>query len=491
MSNPPSSSDTDQNPVYKDVPIGLDAPGERQEFDSMGTVMVPANRYWGAQTQRSLKHFSIGNDKMPKEVYHAYGYVKKAAAIVNTKAGRLADWRAKVIIQAAEETIAGKLDDNFPLYVWQTGSGTQSNMNVNEVLSNRAIQLLGGTLGTQAPVHPNDHVNMGQSSNDTFPTAMHIATVLELDTVLLPQAEAFAASLEAKASQWMNVVKTGRTHLQDAVPLTVGQEWSGYAQQVRDAIANVVASKAGLYKLAAGGTAVGTGLNAPKGFGHDIAQTIAELTGKPFITAPNKFSAQGSLDAMVATSAALRGLAVALMKIANDIRWLASGPRCGLGELLLPQNEPGSSIMPGKVNPTQCEAMVMVCIQVIGEDNAVAFAGSQGNFELNAMRPIIINNVLHSARILGDMCEKMRVYSIEGTELNRARIDASVDQSLMLVTALSPVIGYDNAAHIAEAANADGSTLREAALKSGKVDEATFNRVVDPQKLVGEGVAGA
>ncbi|WP_025319060.1 class II fumarate hydratase [Granulibacter bethesdensis] len=491
MSNPPSSSDTDQNPVYKDVPIGLDAPGERQEFDSMGTVMVPANRYWGAQTQRSLKHFSIGNDKMPKEVYHAYGYVKKAAAIVNTKAGRLADWRAKVIIQAAEETIAGKLDDNFPLYVWQTGSGTQSNMNVNEVLSNRAIQLLGGTLGAQAPVHPNDHVNMGQSSNDTFPTAMHIATVLELDTVLLPQAEAFAASLEAKASQWMNVVKTGRTHLQDAVPLTVGQEWSGYAQQVRDAIANVVASKAGLYKLAAGGTAVGTGLNAPKGFGHDIAQTIAELTGKPFITAPNKFSAQGSLDAMVATSAALRGLAVALMKIANDIRWLASGPRCGLGELLLPQNEPGSSIMPGKVNPTQCEAMVMVCIQVIGEDNAVAFAGSQGNFELNAMRPIIINNVLHSARILGDMCEKMRVYSIEGTELNRARIDASVDQSLMLVTALSPVIGYDNAAHIAEAANADGSTLREAALKSGKVDEATFNRVVDPQKLVGEGVAGA
>ncbi|WP_025320740.1 class II fumarate hydratase [Granulibacter bethesdensis] len=491
MSNPPSSSDTDQNPVYKDVPIGLDAPGERQEFDSMGTVMVPANRYWGAQTQRSLKHFSIGNDKMPKEVYHAYGYVKKAAAIVNTKAGRLADWRAKVIIQAAEETIAGKLDDDFPLYVWQTGSGTQSNMNVNEVLSNRAIQLLGGTLGAQAPVHPNDHVNMGQSSNDTFPTAMHIATVLELDTVLLPQAEAFAASLEAKASQWMNVVKTGRTHLQDAVPLTVGQEWSGYAQQVRDAIANVVASKAGLYKLAAGGTAVGTGLNAPKGFGHDIAQTIAELTGKPFITAPNKFSAQGSLDAMVATSAALRGLAVALMKIANDIRWLASGPRCGLGELLLPQNEPGSSIMPGKVNPTQCEAMVMVCIQVIGEDNAVAFAGSQGNFELNAMRPIIINNVLHSARILGDMCEKMRVYSIEGTELNRARIDASVDQSLMLVTALSPVIGYDNAAHIAEAANADGSTLREAALKSGKVDEATFNRVVDPQKLVGEGVAGA
>ncbi len=491
MSNTETPADTTQIPTYTDVPIGLTATGERQEFDSMGTVMVPANRYWGAQTQRSLQHFSIGNDKMPKEVYHAYGYVKKAAAIVNSKAGRLADWRAKVIIQAAEETIAGKLDENYPLYVWQTGSGTQSNMNINEVLSNRSIQLLGGTLGTQTPVHPNDHVNMGQSSNDTFPTAMHIATVLELDNVLLPQAEAFAAAIEAKASQWMNVVKTGRTHLQDAVPLTVGQEWSGYAVQVRDAIANVVASKAGLYKLAAGGTAVGTGLNAPKGFAHDIAQTIAELTGKPFITAPNKFAAQGSLDAMVATSAALRGLAAALMKIANDMRWLASGPRCGLGELLLPQNEPGSSIMPGKVNPTQCEAMVMVCIQVIGEDNAVAFAGSQGNFELNAMRPIIINNVLHMARILGDMCEKMRTYSVEGTELNRARIDASVDQSLMLVTALSPVIGYDNAAHIAEAANADGSTLKEAALKSGKVDEATFDRVVDPQKLVGSGVAGA
>lgn len=474
-----------------DIPIGLDAAGERQEFDSMGTVDVPANRYWGAQTQRSLQHFSIGNDKMPKEVYHAYGYVKKAAALVNAKAGRLEPWRAKAIIRAAEEAIAGDLDDNFPLYVWQTGSGTQSNMNVNEVLSNRAIQLLGGQLGTQTPVHPNDHVNMGQSSNDTFPTAMHIATAFELDGVLLPQAERFAAAIEAKADEWMHVVKTGRTHLQDAVPLTVGQEWSGYAAQVRDAIAVVRASMAGIYKLAAGGTAVGSGLNAPKGFSIDIAAAIAELTGKPFVTAPNKFAAQGSLDAMVGVSAALRGLAVALMKIANDMRWLASGPRCGLGELLLPQNEPGSSIMPGKVNPTQCEAMVMVCIQVIGEDASVAFAGSQGNFELNAMRPIIINNVLHCARILGDMCEKMRTFSIEGTELNRRRIDASVNESLMLVTALSPVIGYDNAAHIAEAANAEGSTLREAALKSGTVNAETFDRVVNPQTLVGTGVAGA
>lgn len=478
-------------PRMQNVPIGLAATGDRQEFDSMGTVNVPAGRYWGAQTQRSLQHFSIGNDKMPKEVYHAYGYVKKAAALVNAKAGRLEQWRADAIIQAAEETIAGELDDNFPLYVWQTGSGTQSNMNVNEVLSNRAIQLLGGKLGAQTPVHPNDHVNMGQSSNDTFPTAMHIATAIELDSVLFPQAEQFATAIAAKADEWMHVVKTGRTHLQDAVPLTVGQEWSGYAAQVRDAIEGVRASMQGIYKLAAGGTAVGTGLNAPEGFSIDIAQMIAELTHKPFVTAPNKFAAQGSLDAMVAVSAALRGLAVALMKIANDMRWLASGPRCGLGELLLPQNEPGSSIMPGKVNPTQCEAMVMVCIQVIGEDNSVAFAGSQGNFELNAMRPIIINNVLHSARILGDMCEKMRTFSIEGTELNRQRIDASVNESLMLVTALSPVIGYDNAAHIAEAANADGSTLREAALKSGKVDGSTFDRVVDPQNLVGTGVAGA
>ncbi len=364
-------------------------------------------------------------------------------------------------------------------------------MNVNEVISNRAIQLLGGALGSQAPVHPNDHVNLGQSSNDTFPSAMHIATVFELDEILLPQADAFATALEAKSNEWMGVVKTGRTHLQDAVPVTVGQEWSGYAAQVRDATALIRSAMGGIYKLAVGGTAVGTGLNAPKDFSVDMAQTLAELTHKPFVTAPNKFAAQGSLDAMVAVMSAVRGLAVSLMKIANDMRWLASGPRCGLGELELPQNEPGSSIMPGKVNPTQCEAMVMVCIQVIGEDAAVAFAGSQGNFELNAMRPIIINNVLHSIRILGDACQKMRTFSVEGTQLNRSHIDASVDQSLMLVTALSPVIGYDAAAHIAEAASKDGFKLKDAALKSGKVDEATYDKVVDPKILVGHGVAGA
>jgi fumarate hydratase class II len=482
---------TDVPLSLKDVPIGLDGAGEREEFDSMGTVSVPANRYWGAQTQRSLQHFSIGDDHMPQAVYHAYGYVKKAAAIVNAKAGRLDQRRAHAIVRAADEVIAGKLDANFPLYVWQTGSGTQSNMNVNEVISNRAIQLFGGKLGSQSPVHPNDHVNMGQSSNDSFPTAMHIATVMALDGHMLPALDRFATAIESKAKTWMNVVKTGRTHLQDAVPLTVGQEWSGYAAQVRDAMENVRRSLDGLYRLACGGTAVGTGLNAPAGFSRDIAKEVADLTGKPFVTAPNKFAAQGSLDAMVAAMAVVRGVAVALMKIANDMRWLASGPRCGLGELLLPQNEPGSSIMPGKVNPTQCEAMVMVCIQVIGEDNCVAFAGSQGNFELNAMRPIIINNALHSIRIIGDMCDKMRTYSIEGTELNRKRIDATVGESLMLVTALSPVIGYDNAAHIAEAANASGSTLREAALQSGKVDEKTFDSVVDPHKLVGQGVAGA
>ncbi len=475
----------------KDIQIGINAIGQRHETDSMGGIDVPANRYWGAQTQRSLVHFSIGDDHMPKRVYHAYGYVKKAAALVNAAAGRLPDWKAAAIVRAADEAIAGKLDENFPLYVWQTGSGTQSNMNVNEVLSNRAIQLLGGELGSKSPVHPNDDVNMGQSSNDTFPTAMHIATILELDEVLIPQAQKLAAAIETKAQLWMDVVKTGRTHLQDATPLTVGQEWSGYAVQIRDALAKIEASRAGVYELAAGGTAVGTGLNAPEGFSREIAAKIAELTGKPFVTAPNKFAAQGSLDGMVGVMAAVRGLAVALMKIANDMRWLASGPRCGLGELILPPNEPGSSIMPGKVNPTQCEAMVMICIQVIGEDNAVAFAGSQGNFELNAMRPIIINNTLHSIRILGDGCEKFREYSVEGTELNRKRIDETVNQSLMLVTALSPVIGYDAASKIAHMANDEGTTLREAALKSGLVDAARFDQIVDPRTMVGHGLAGA
>jgi fumarate hydratase, class II len=479
------------HPELREVPIGIRATGTRRETDSMGEIEVPADRYWGAQTQRSLVHFAIGDDRMPKRVYHAYGYVKKAAALVNAMAERLPQWKAEAILHAADEAIAGKLDDHFPLYVWQTGSGTQSNMNVNEVLSNRAIQLLGGKIGSKEPVHPNDDVNMGQSSNDTFPTAMHIAAVMEFEEHLLPHADVLATQIEAKAKEFMDVVKTGRTHLMDAVPLTVGQEWSGWAYQIRDALAGIRSSEAGLFELAAGGTAVGTGLNAPANFGRDIAAKIAELTGYPFVTAPNKFAAQGSLDAMVTAMAAVRGLAVALMKIANDMRWLASGPRCGLGELILPENEPGSSIMPGKVNPTQQEAMVMVCIQVIGEDNAVAFAGSQGNFELNAMRPIIINNLLHSARILGDACEKLRQFSVEGTRLNRNRIDEMVGRSLMLVTALSPVIGYDKASAIAHKANDENLTLKEAALASGDIDEKRFDEIVDPKKMVGHGVGGS
>ena len=477
--------------AMREIPIGIQASGKRKEFDSMGTVEVPADRYWGAQTQRSLIHFSIGGDRMPKEVYHAYGYVKKAAALVNAAAGRLPGWKEKAIVRAAEETITGQLDEHFPLFVWQTGSGTQSNMNVNEVIANRASQLLGGTLGTQRPVAPNDDVNMGQSSNDSFPTAMHIASVREIDDHLLPQAGQLAAAIEAKAGEWAGVVKIGRTHLEDAVPLTVGQEWSGYAAQVRACIDDIEHARTGLLALALGGTAVGTGLNAPKGFSGDVAARIAELTGKPFVTAGNKFMAQGSLDPMVRAHGALRGLAVALMKIANDMRWLASGPRTGFAELLLPQNEPGSSIMPGKVNPTQCEAIVMIAIQVLGDDSAVAFAGSQGNFELNAMRPVIINNFLHSARILADGMEKFRTFSVSGTKLNRDKISHYVSESLMLVTALSPVIGYQNAAHIAESALANNQTLKQAALASGHVDEKTFDSVVNPLSMVGHGVSGA
>ncbi|TAV98428.1 class II fumarate hydratase [Rhizobium ruizarguesonis] len=480
-----------ETPKMARLPIGIDATEKRSEFDSMGRIDVPGDRYWGAQTERSLHHFDIGDDRMPKAIYHAYGYVKKACALVNAAGGRLPGWKRDAIVQAAEEAIAGKLDDHFPLFVWQTGSGTQSNMNVNEVLSNRAIQLLGGTLGSQSPIGPNDDVNMGQSSNDTFPTAMHIASIHAIDSSLLPQVEKLAEIIERKADKWMDVVKVGRTHLEDAVPLTVGQEWYGWAGQIRAAIAEIKAGREGLYELAIGGTAVGTGLNAPKGFSQDVATKIAELTGKPFRTAPNKFAAQGSLDAMVRAHASLRGLAVSLMKVANDMRWLASGPRCGLSELVLPSNEPGSSIMPGKVNPTQCEAMVMISIQVLGNDTAVAIAGSQGNFELNAMRPIIIKNFLHSARILADGCQKFREFSVEGTELNTAKITSYVDGSVMLVTALSPVIGYQNAAHIAERAISEGTTLREAALSSGKVDAALFDKMIRPLEMVGTGLAGA
>ena len=473
------------------VPIGIEASGTREEFDSMGTVEVPAEKYWGAQTQRSLEHFAIANDRMPIEVYRAYGTVKKACALVNRDLGELDADKASAIVQACDEIIAGDLDAHFPLYVWQTGSGTQSNMNVNEVVSNRAIQLLGGKLGSQEPVGPNDHVNMSQSSNDTFPTAMHIAVEGQVSDRLLPELGKLADVMEAKAKGWMDVVKIGRTHLEDAVPVTVGQEWMGWVGQLRAAIDAIEQARDGLYELALGGTATGTGLNAPTGFSQKSAAKIAELTGKPFVTAPNKFMAQGSLDPMVRVSAALRGVAVALMKIANDMRWLACGPRCGIGELKLPENEPGSSIMPGKVNPTQCEAIVMIAIQVIGEDTATAFAGSQGNFELNAMRPIIVNNVLHSIAILADGCEKFRRYSVEGTELDRKTIDGYVEHSLMLVTALSPHIGYQAAAKIAEAAAENGTTLREEAIKSGEVDEAEYDRIIDPAAMTGKGLAGA
>lgn len=476
---------TETAPRVLDLPIGLENTGTRLETDSMGGIDVPADKYWGAQTQRSLIHFSIGHDKMPHAVYHAYGYVKKAAALVNGAAGRLPGWKSSLMAEVADEVISGDLDENFPLYVWQTGSGTQSNMNTNEVISNRAIQLVGGQLGSKTPIHPNDHVNMGQSSNDTFPTAMHISVVKEFDEYLLPALTDLQAAFAAKAEKWRHVVKIGRTHLEDATPLTVGQEWSGYAMQIEQGIDRLKTAMDGLYELAIGGTAVGTGLNAPPNFDVEVAAKIAELTGYPFRTAANKFSAQGSLDAMVGASAGLRALAVPLMKIANDVRWLASGPRCGLGELVLPANEPGSSIMPGKVNPTQCEAMVMVCIQVLAEDNCVAIAGTQGNFELNAMRPIIINNVLHSARILADSSNKLREFCIEGTELDEKRIDSLVHQSLMLVTALSPVIGYDKASAIAHKANDEGTTLREAALATGYIDATEFDKVVDPNVMVG------
>jgi fumarate hydratase class II len=475
----------------QDLPIGIAATGTRTERDSMGSIEVPADRYWGAQTQRSLKHFAIGADRMPLAVYRAYAIVKKAAAIVNAEAGHLPAWKTAAIIRAADEAIGGQFDDHFPLFVYQTGSGTQTNMNINEVLANRASQLLGGTIGSKAPIHPNDDLNLAQSSNDTFPTAMHIATIDALDAQLLPSAIALATAIEAKARAWIDTPKTGRTHLQDAVPLTVGQEWSGYAHQLRVAIARIEASRAELLELAAGGTAVGTGITAWPGFSTAIAAQIAALTGKPYVTAPNKFAAQAGLDALVASMAAIRGLAVACLKIANDMRWLASGPRCGIGELILPENEPGSSIMPGKINPTQCEAMVMVCIQVIGDDNAVAFAGSQGNFELNAMRPLIINNILRACRNLADACGTLNRFSVAGTTLNRARIDEQLGRSLMLVTALTPEIGYDRAAAVAHHAEAENLTLREAAIAYGGIDGATFDRIVDPARLVGAGLAGA
>lgn len=458
----------------------------RIETDSLGQVKVPAGHLWGAQTQRSLIHFSIGDDHMPKAVYHAYGYIKKAAAIVNQQVGKLPAQKSQLIVQVADEIIAGKLDTEFPLFVWQTGSGTMTNMNVNEVISNRGIQLAKGTLGTKTPLHPNDDVNMSQSSNDTFVTAMHIATVLELHNHLIPAVTNLTNNIIQKAIEWQDVVKIGRTHLQDAIPLTVGQEWSGYAVQLKDALDLVKHSINGLYKLAAGGTAVGTGFNAPPEFGTKIATQIASLTNQPFITAPNKFAAQASLDAMVATSAALRSLAITLMKIANDIRWLSCGPRAGFHEINVPANEPGSSIMPGKVNPTQAEALIMVCIQVIGNDTAVAFASSQGNFELNVARPVVIKNVLHSITLLSGSCEKFQQYCVEGITLNLSKIKHYVEESLMLVTALSPIIGYDKASLIAHIAFNENITLEQAALKTGLISKEEFNKIIVPEKMVGD-----
>jgi len=477
-----------QAPKILDLPIGLDASGMRREFDSLGDVEVPADHYWGAQTQRSLEHFNIGHDRMPKQVYHAYGYVKKAAAVVNTQAGRLPAWKGQLIEQVCDEVISGKLDTEFPLYVFQTGSGTQSNMNVNEVISNRCIQLAGGTLGSQEPVHPNDHVNMGQSSNDTFPTAMHIAAYTMATTTTIPALTRLRDAFEAKAKQWAGVVKIGRTHLEDAVPLTVGQEWSGYAGALDDAIAEVQHATGGLLALAMGGTAIGTGLNAPPGFGDQVAAQLAAMTGMPFVTAANKFTAQGTLDAMVRAHAGLKAAAVTLFKIANDLRWLGSGPRTGLGELIFPANEPGSSIMPGKVNPTQAEAMLMVAIQVIASDVAVTMGGSEGNFELNAFRPILIANYLHSALIMADMCDHFRTFMVEGTKLNEAKLKENIDNSVMMVTALSPVIGYDKAAAISYYAIDHNLTLKQAALAKG-VPEELYDKIVIPINLTHPGTA--
>ena len=479
---------SDEKPKILDLPIGLSATGMRKEFDSLGQVEVPANRYWGAQTQRSLEHFNIGNDRMPKEVYHAYGYVKKAAAVVNTRAGRLPDWKGQLIQRVCDEVISGALDTEFPLYVFQTGSGTQSNMNVNEVISNRCIQLVGGTLGSQEPVHPNDHVNMGQSSNDTFPTAMHIAAYKMATEKTIPALRRLRDATERNGKRWADIVKIGRTHLEDAVPLTVGQEWSGYTGALDDAIAEAGHATHGLLRVAMGGTAVGTGLNAPAGFGEEVAAEIASMTGAPFETAANKFTAQGTLDRMVRAHAGLKAAAVTLFKIANDLRWLGSGPRTGIGELIFPANEPGSSIMPGKVNPTQAEAMLMVAIEVIASDVAVSMGGAEGNFELNAFRPILISNYLHSALIMADMCDHFREFMVEGAKLNEARLKENIERSVMMVTALSPVIGYDKAAAISYYAIDHDLALKPAALANG-VSEELYDKVVVPIALTRPGSA--
>jgi fumarate hydratase class II len=454
----------------------------RIESDSMGEIEVRADRYWGAQTERSLHHFDIGYDVMPREMIRAFGILKKACALVNHDLGKLPADKLKFVVQACDELIEGKLDEHFPLRIWQTGSGTQTNMNANEVISNRAIEIAGGVMGSKKPIHPNDDVNMSQSSNDTFPTAMHIAAAEQMNK-LIPKVQKVHNAIDAKAKAFKDVVKIGRTHLQDATPLTVGQEMSGWASLLERDIERMNDTLPGLYDLAIGGTAVGTGLNAHPEFGERAAKKIAEITGLPFKSHPNKFAALSAHDEIVFCSGALKTLAASLMKIANDIRWLASGPRCGLGELIIPENEPGSSIMPGKVNPTQSEAVTMVAVQVMGNDAAIGFAGSQGNFELNVFKPVMIHNLLHSMRLMHDACRGFVEFCIDGMTINRERIDENLRDSLMLVTALNPHIGYDNAAKIAKHAHKKGISLRESAIELGLLTGEKFDELVKPEEM--------
>jgi fumarate hydratase class II len=456
----------------------------RTETDSVGQVSVPADKLWGAQTQRSLEHFSIGKDLIPAEMIHSYAVLKKAAAIVNHAEKRLADQVYELIVQSCDEILAGQHHDMFPLHVWMTGSGTQFNMNVNEVISNRCCELAGTPLGSKTPVHPNDHVNMSQSSNDSFPSAMYIAAAIGVTQRLMPAVQALHDAIAAKAQKWDDIVKIGRTHMQDAVPLTLGQEWSGYAGMLADDLERLEAALSGVYRLALGGTAVGTGLNAPPGFAEAAAAQIAKLTALPFVTAPNKFAVQGAHDALVHLSGALRTLAGSLYKIANDIRLMSCGPRAGFAELEIPANEPGSSIMPGKVNPTQAEALTMIAVQVMADDVAVGFGGAGGYLEMNVYKPLMIYNVTHSITIMTDGCINFRKFLVEGTQPNLKKIAEYVERSLMLVTALSPVVGYDKASEIAHYALDNDLTLKAAALKLGYVTEAEFDRVVDPAQMV-------
>ncbi len=463
----------------------------RKETDSLGEVDVPADKLWGAQTQRSLEHFSIGKDLMPREMIASYAILKKAAAIANHADRRLADEPFKLIVQICDEILAGQHHDMFPLHVWMTGSGTQFNMNVNEVISNRASQLAGAPLGSKTPVHPNDHVNMAQSSNDSFPSAMYIAAAVNVKQRLIPAVQALRDAIAAKAEEWKDIIKIGRTHMQDATPLTLGQEWSGYAGMLSDDLERIDAALPGVYRLALGGTAVGTGINSAPGFAEAAAAEIAKLTGLPFVTAPNKFTVQGAHDALVQLSGTLRTLAVSLYKIANDIRLMSCGPRAGFAELVIPENEPGSSIMPGKVNPTQCEALTMIAVQVMANDVAVGFGGAGGYLEMNVYKPLIIQNITHSITIMSDGCTNFRKFLIEGAKPNLKKINEYVERSLMLVTALSPVIGYDKASKIAHYAMDNDLTLKAAALKLGFVTEAEFDRVVDPAKMVRPYVASS